>query len=64
MTQFWRLFTSAYVQDFVDSVSMPTSSQLIEMFIGSDFNDVLKSNMQEVIELFEQMPTLQQLYKD
>ena len=64
MTQFWRLFTSIYVQNFVDSVSMPTSTQLLEMFLGHDFNDVLKSNMQEVIDLFEQIPSFQKLYKD
>ena len=64
MTQFWRLFTSSYVQEFVDSVSMPTSSQLVEMFVGSDFNDVLQSNMQEVIELFERIPTFQEMYND
>ena len=43
---------------------MPTSSQLVEMFVGSDFNDVLQSNMQEVIELFERIPTFQELYND
>ena len=64
MTQFWRLFTSAYVQDLVDSASMPTSSQLVEMFVGSDFNDVFESNVQEVIDLFVQIPTIQQLYKE
>ncbi len=47
MTQFWRLFTSAYVQDFVESLSMPTTNDLAEMFIGSNFDEVLNSYQKE-----------------
>ena len=32
MTQFWRLFTSDYVQEFVDTVSMPTSDELVRTY--------------------------------
>ncbi len=32
MTQLWRLFTSDYVQDFVDSVSMPTSDEWVRTY--------------------------------
>ena len=63
MTQFWRLFTSAYVQDFVDTVSIPTSDELVGMFIGNNFDEVLKSYQQNAINLFEQIPTFQQLYE-
>ncbi len=42
MTQFWRLFTSDYVQEFVDSVSMPTSDELVETY-KSQFDKGLKS---------------------
>ncbi len=62
MTQFWRLFTSAYVQDFVDSVSIPTSDELVEMFIGNGFDDVLKSYKDEIANVIEQMPTFKQFY--
>ncbi len=62
MTKFWRLFTSTYVQDFVDSLSMPTSDELAEIFIGSNFDDVLNSYKNEASKLFEQIPTFQQIY--
>ena len=63
MTQFWRLFTSAYVQDFVDSLSIPTSDELAEMFIGSNFDEVLNSYREEASNLMEQIPTFQQVYE-
>ncbi len=63
MTQFWRLFTSAYVQDFVDSLSIPTSDELAEMFIGSNFDEVLNSYKKEASNLLEQIPTFQQVYE-
>ncbi len=62
MTKFWRLFTSTYVQDFVDSLSITTSDELAEIFIGSNFDDVLNSYKNEASKLFEQIPTFQQIY--
>ncbi len=32
MTQFWRLFTSDYLQDFLDSVSIPTIDELVKAY--------------------------------
>ncbi len=55
MTQFWRLFTSVYVQDFIDSISIPTSDELIEMFIGSDFDDVLQSYKKEATNFLKKI---------
>ena len=63
MTQFWRLFTSTYVQEFVDSLSIPTSDELVEMFIGSNFDNVFTRYKSEVSNFFEQIPTFQQVYE-
>ncbi len=45
MSQFWRLFTSDYVQDFVDSVSIPTSDEVVETYT-SQFQKGLDSHKQ------------------
>ncbi len=63
MTKFWRLFTSAYVQEFVDSISMPTSDELVGIFIGNNFDEVLKSNQQTLINLFAQVPTFKEIFE-
>ncbi len=34
MAKFWRLFTSDYVQNFVDSVSIPTSDELAKSYVN------------------------------
>ena len=62
MTQFWRLFVSSYVQEFIDSVSIPTSEQLVEMFIGSDFDQVLNNHKKEAMALFEKIPSVQEFF--
>ncbi len=62
MTTFWRLFISAYVQDFIDSVSIPTSDHIIEIFIGSDFENVFNSHKKQISSLLEQIPSAQEIF--
>ncbi len=62
MTQFWRLFTSDYVQDFVDRVSMPTSDELLEMFGGSQFEEVLENYRRDMSDMLEQIPSFEEIY--
>ena len=47
MTKFWRLFTSDYVQDFVDSVSIPTSRELAEPYT-SHFDREIRIHKQKL----------------
>ncbi|WP_269623443.1 hypothetical protein [Prochlorococcus marinus] len=56
MTQFWRLFTSDYVQDFVDSVSIPTMEELIGDY-RTQFDKEYKAHQQNIIKLLQQIPT-------
>ncbi len=59
MTQFWRLFTSDYVQDFVDSKPIPTKDEIVETYT-SQFNKVLKTHTQKVTNFFQKLPTFEQ----
>jgi len=59
MTQFWRLFTSDYVQDFVDSKPIPTKDEIVETY-ASQFNKVLKIHKQKVSNFFQKLPTFEQ----
>ena len=59
MTQFWRLFTSDYVQDFVDSKPIPTKEEIAETYT-SQFNKVLKPHAQKVKNFFQKLPTFEQ----
>ncbi len=59
MTQFWRLFTSDYVQDFVDSKPIPTKDEVVETYT-SQFNKVLKIHKQKVSNFFQKLPTFEQ----
>ena len=59
MTQFWRLFTSDYVQDFVDSNPIPTKDEIVETYT-SQFNKVLKIHTQKVTNFFQKLPTFDQ----
>ena len=56
MTQFWRLFASDYVQEFVDSVSMPTVDEILEMY-RSPFEKELKGYRENIENLLQQIPT-------
>ena len=51
MTQFWRLFTSDYVQDFLDSVSIPTSEELVEAYTRQ-FDKELTIHKEKLKNLF------------
>ncbi len=59
MTQFWRLFTSDYVQDFVDSKPMPTKDEIVETYTNQ-FNKVLTPHKQKVVNFFKKLPTFKQ----
>ena len=59
MTQFWRLFTSDYVQDFVDSKPIPTKDEIVETYT-SQFNKVLTPHKQKVVNFFQKLPTFEQ----
>ena len=59
MTQFWRLFTSDYVQDFVDSKPIPTKDEVVETYT-SQFNKVLEIHKQKVSNFFQKLPTFDQ----
>ena len=63
MTKFWRLFTSDYLQEFIDSVSIPTGDELTDMFLGTDFDNVLKNYKEEVLSMLEQIPSFKQLFE-
>ncbi|AAQ00554.1 putative protein family PM-25 [Prochlorococcus sp. SS52] len=51
MTKFWRLFTSDYVQDFVDTVSIPTGDELIESYT-SHLDKELKIHKEKISNFF------------
>ncbi len=51
MTNFWRLFTSDYVQDFVDSISIPTSAEVIEAYT-SEMDKELKIHKERLATFF------------
>ncbi len=51
MTQFWRLFTSDYVQNFVDTVSMPTSDELVETY-RTQLDKGLEGHKQRIANFF------------
>ncbi len=59
MTQFWRLFTSDYVQDFVDSKPIPTKDEIAETYT-SQFNKVLNPHKQKVANFFQKLPSFKQ----
>ena len=59
MTQFWRLFTSDYVQDFVDSKPIPTKDEIVKTY-ATQFNKVLKIHKQKVSNFFQKLPTFEQ----
>ena len=59
MNQFWRLFTSDYVQDFVDSKPIPSKDEVVETYT-SQFNKVLKPHKQKVANFFQKLPTFAQ----
>ena len=59
MTQFWRLFTSDYVQDLVDSKPIPTKDEIVETYT-SQFNKVLNPHKQKVANFFQKLPTFGQ----
>ncbi|KGG14157.1 MULTISPECIES: hypothetical protein [Prochlorococcus] len=50
MNQFWRLFTSDYVQDFVDSVTIPTSYDLVESY-RKQFDNEVKVHQENIASL-------------
>ena len=56
MTQFWRLFTSDYVQEFVDSMSMPTIDDILDAY-RSEFEKELKGHRQNIENLFQKIPS-------
>ena len=47
MTNFWRLFTSDYVQDFVDSASIPTFDEFVETY-KSQFDKEVKAHKEKI----------------
>ena len=52
MTQFWRLFTSDYLQDFLDSASIPTMDELVKAY-SSQFDkeiEVHKTNIRNLLK--------------
>ena len=59
MTKFWRLFTSDYVQDFVDSKPIPTKEEIAETYT-SQFNKVLQPHKQKLANFFQKLPTFEQ----
>ncbi len=59
MTQFWRLFTSDYIQDFVDSKPIPTKDELVETYT-SQFDKVLDIHKRKVNNFFQKVPSFQQ----
>ena len=56
MTHFWRLFASDYVQEFVDTVSMPTVDEIVESY-SSQFLKELTVHRQNLGKLLEKIPT-------
>ena len=60
MNQFWRLFTSNYVQDLVDSVSIPTTDEFVETVKGSQFDNGINSYKEKISNFFQAIPTFQQ----
>ena len=59
MTKFWRLFTSDYVQDLVDSKPIPTKDEIVETYTNQ-FTKVLNPHKQKVANFFQKLPTFQQ----
>ena len=51
MTQFWRLFTSDHVQDFVDSASIPTFDELVGIYKTS-FDKEIKVHKEKMKNFF------------
>ncbi len=51
MTKFWRLFTSDYVQDFLDSASIPTFDELVEPY-KREFDRDLKTYKENIKNYF------------
>ena len=60
MNQFWRLFTSDYVQDLVDSVSIPTTVDFVETVKGNQFDNGLNRYKENISSFFQAIPTFQQ----
>ena len=56
MTKFWRLFTSDYVQEFLDSVSIPTVDEILGTY-NSHFEKELKGYKQNIGNLIRQIST-------
>ncbi len=63
MTKFWRLFASDYVQDFVDSLSMPTFDEIVEAY-RDELSKELKGHRKNIENLIQGMPTLTGLLQD
>ena len=59
MTKFWRLFTSDYVQNFVDSKPIPTKDEIVETYT-SQFNKVINPHKQKLANFFQKLPTFDQ----
>ena len=51
MTKFWRLFTSDYLQDFIDTASIPSSEELVETY-RSQFDKGIKIHKEKITSLF------------
>ncbi len=59
MTQFWRLFTSDYIQDLVDSKPIPTKDEIVETYT-TQFTKVLTPHKQRAANFFQKLPTFKQ----